>query len=102
MKAVIIAALAFWSSSALASKGTVSYTISGCDYYVVAAKSGFAVLEWYGGHEFDKGDLIIGKFESYGFHDVFDYTGDQQSHVWVEEYYLSKEEALEKLSDHCS
>ncbi len=56
------------------------------------------MLEWHGGHEVDKGDVLV-KFNSYSFHDIFDLSADQQSRIWVEDSSLSKESALEKLTD---
>ena len=68
---------------------------------MVATKSGYDLLEWYGGHDPDKDDIIIGKYESYGFHDVYDETADDTIHVWTDEYWLSKQDVLEKLADNC-
>jgi hypothetical protein len=62
---------------------------------------GFDVLEWYGGHDPDKGDILVGKFEEYGMQDIYDKTADDNTTVWVEEYLLSKESALEKLVEAC-
>jgi hypothetical protein len=53
---------------AFAEKGEVVKRISGCDYYVVEAPSGYAVLEWYGGNDPDRGDSVTGNFRVYGFH----------------------------------
>lgn len=36
-------------------KGVVARRISGCDYFMVDATGGYAVLEWYGGHDPDSG-----------------------------------------------
>jgi hypothetical protein len=84
-----------------AARGVVSRRISGCDYFIVATKSAYDVLEWYGGHDPDKGDILIGGFESYGFHDIYDETADDDLRVWTEDYDLTKEDALEKLTDQC-
>ncbi len=59
------------------------------------------MLEWYGGHDPDKGDILVGKFEEYGMQDIYDKTADDNTTVWVEEYLLSKESALEKLVEAC-
>jgi hypothetical protein len=32
----------------------------------------YDVLEWFGGHDPDKGNVLIGGFESYGFHDIYE------------------------------
>jgi hypothetical protein len=84
-----------------ASQGSVTKRISGCDYFMVYAAGGYAVLEWYGGHDPDSGDLLIGSFESYGMHEIIDDTADDNLTVWTEDYYLSRSRALEVLVDKC-
>jgi hypothetical protein len=86
---------------AKATVGVVTRRISGCDYFIVYTKTGFDVLEWFGGHDPDKDDVLIGSYESYGFHDVHDDTADESIRVWTEDYALSKVDALEKLTDSC-
>jgi len=87
--------------SSKAGRGVVSHRISGCDYFIVATKSSYDVLEWFGGHDPDKGDYLVGGFESYGFHDIYDETADEDLRGWTEDYDLTKEDALEKLTDQC-
>jgi hypothetical protein len=87
--------------SAIAARGEVSHRVSGCDYFVVETSKGYAVLEWYGGNDPDKGDTITGSFTSYGFKDVLNESSGEAIHVWVEDYGLSKSSALEKLVEHC-
>lgn len=83
------------------SRGVVVKRISGCDYFIVSATKGYAVLEWYGGHDPDTDDILIGKIEEYGMHDILDDTADESVTVWVEDYLLSREKALELLVDKC-
>jgi hypothetical protein len=64
-------------------------------------KSGYDVLEWYGGHDPDKGDVLVGRYKSYGFHDIYDETVDADGRVWTEDYSLSRESGLEKLTEQC-
>jgi hypothetical protein len=82
-------------------RGIVSHRVSGCDYFVVATRSDYNLLEWYGGHDPDKDDVLVGGFLSYGSHDIYDETADADLRVWTEDYGLSKEDALEKLTEHC-
>ncbi len=82
-------------------KGVVTHRISGCDYFLVYTRNGYDLLEWYGGSDPDKGDILIGGYESYGFHDVYDDTLDESVRVWTEDYALSKTEDLEQLTDKC-
>ena len=82
-------------------KGIVTHRISGCDYFIVETSSDYDLLEWFGGYDPDKGDSLIGDFESFGFHDIYDKTSDQDLNVYTEDYDLSKSDALEKLAESC-
>ena len=82
-------------------RGVVSHKISSCDYFLVETRSGYDLLEWYGGHDPDKGAVLIGNYESDGFHDVLDDTIGESINIYTEEYALSKTKALEKLKESC-
>jgi len=84
-----------------ASSGVLVKRISGCDYFMVNATGGYAILEWYGGYDPDKDDKLIGNFETYGMHDILDDTADESLTVWTEDYDLSRTHALEILVDKC-
>lgn len=81
--------------------GTVSVTRSSCDYFIVDAVGGYDLLEWYGGWTPDRGDEVVGSFETYGFHDIYDKTANHSTRVWVEEYWLSLDNAYDKLNEKC-
>jgi hypothetical protein len=94
--------LSSWFTSPVSSvAGTVSHRISGCDYFLVQTRSGYDLLEWNGGHDPDRGDVLIGRYEEYGSHDILDDTADETVNVYTEEYWLSKTDALEHLTDKC-
>jgi hypothetical protein len=78
----------------------VTHKMSGCDYFVVETLRGYDLPEWYGGHDPDRGDVLVGEYESYGTHDIYDDTADEELTVWVEDY-DSKKDALEELVDQC-
>lgn len=79
---------------------TVVRRISGCDYFMVQTATDYAVLEWYGGHDPDKDDKLIGTL-SYGMKTFLIENHDTTVKVWVEEYGLSKEDALDRLVEKC-
>ncbi len=85
----------------LAASGTVAYTHSSCDYFIVFTGGDYALLEWYGGYEPDLGDTLVGGYEDYGFKDIYDTTMSRDTKVWVEDYRLSKDRVIEKYQDHC-
>jgi len=82
-------------------KATITRRIDGCDYFMVEMKTGYGVLEWYGGHDPDKDDVLYGDMRSYGMKNIYDETADEGIKVWVEDYDLSKSDAQEKLLDEC-
>src|ERR1700687_968300 len=45
--------------SSRAARGVVSHRISGCDYFVVATKSSYDVLEWFGGLGPVQGECVL-------------------------------------------
>lgn len=98
-----LAVLILYSTAACAaSNGVVTKRISGCDYFMVNATNGYAVLEWYGGYDPNSGDVLIGRIEEYGMHEIVDDTADENLTVWVEDYMLLRTRALEILVDKCA
>ncbi len=84
--------------------GSVAYTKSGCDYYIVSDKNGYDLLEWYGGAFPVVGYVLAGEINSYGFKDI--YIGSSASTItkgraWVEDYRLSAESVVNKFRDKC-
>ena len=100
---LIIALLLFTSfSPALAAKGVVVLHKSGCDYYIVKTNNGYAILEWYGGNDPSEGDVLVGDFETYGMKDIYNLTADDETSVWIEDFWLSKSRAIEEYYEECN
>lgn len=97
----ILLSLIFSFSTAFAAKGEVVYKKLGCSYFIVETLLGYAILEWYGGNDPDKGDIITGNFESYGFKNIYNLTVDAELRVYVDNYWLSRDRALERYFDKC-
>lgn len=95
------ALITFVPLTASAASGIVTHTIDGCDYFVVEADAGFSLLEMYGGPDPERGDEIVGDIESYGVHKIYNKTNDTELSVWVEEFWLSEDDALEELVEEC-
>jgi len=104
MKKLILILMIFVSSGAiaLASKGVVVLNKSGCDYFIVETTKGYALLEWFKGSDPDVGDTIVGAFEKYGMKNVHIINKDRETTVWVEDYWLSKDDVLEKYYEKCN
>ncbi|QIK80891.1 hypothetical protein G7069_04310 [Lysobacter sp. HDW10] len=100
-KLLFATALLLAPTLAFAAKGVVVYYESGCSYFIVETNLGYALLEWYGGHDPSKGEIIAGDFESFGFKNVYNLTADRETKVWVDNFWLSKSRAIEKYYDKC-
>lgn len=105
MKLRIFAALALAIASltampAQAAKGVV---VAKCrSWLLVSTNAGFALLEWYGGNDPSKGETVVGDFENYGMKKIYNLNADSELQVWVDDYWLRKERAVEKFYDKCS
>ena len=62
---------------------------------------GVYLLEWYGGYEPSKGESIVGEIRSYGFKDVFYPDTGSSGRVYVDDYMLSSDRAIEKINGKC-
>lgn len=100
-KGLVLVSTLTAATIASAAKGVVAYYKSGCDYYIVATDQGYALLEWYGGNDPSKGDVLVGGYESYGMKEIYNLTAEAETRVWVEDYMLSKEDALEQYFEQC-
>lgn len=81
-------------TSAWAAKGTV---VAECGSKIlVSAAYGYSILDLYGLGP-NKGDVIVGSFDSYGMQTLYNLNNDREFKVYVEEYNLSRDDALEKF-----
>ena len=94
-----VLAVFFIYSNAYASvkKGVVVYYNYSSDKIIIETSMGYTCAEVYSGYSVDEGHIIIGELESYGFKDVYDSTNDNAMRIWIDEYWMSKEEALDWL-----
>ena len=82
--------------------GVVTFKSSACDYFIVASASGgYALLEWLGGWEADRGDQLAGTWSQFGFTDIYDVTAGASEHVWVENYGMSQSQAVQEYGLKC-
>lgn len=95
---IAMAACAFPTPS-LAEKGVV-VAICG-NNYLVSANSGYSLLEWYGGAELSKGQTVGGEINRYGMHDIYNLNNGREIRVWVDDWGLSSDRAIEKWREKC-
>lgn len=101
MKKIIILSFLLISINLFAAKGIVVYKSSSCDWFIVNTNSGFIVMESYSGY-FDEGDYVIGDIESYGFKNLFNKTRGIEGRVYVEDFQMSKDDAIEEFYKNCN
>lgn len=96
----ILLCVACLPALAASKKFTVVHRVSGCDYFVVQTDTDYAVLEWFGGHDPDKDDRMVGDL-GYGFRTLVYDGSDRTVRVYVEEFGLNRANALDKLTEKC-
>jgi hypothetical protein len=95
---IILIALSF---SVFSDKGEVVKRTGSCDWFLVETNRGLVLLEWYGGNDPDEGDMIVGNLSSYGMKDLYNTTDDAELRVWLEDYMMSEDGAIEDLYEEC-
>ena len=73
-----------------------------CDYFILENSGGYIVAEWMGGNDPEVGDRVSGDFKSFGTKDFYNQSQSSDSRLWIDDYWLSKETAMEKINDHCN
>lgn len=76
--------------------GVVAYTDG--DYVIFYTRMGYAVAEYYGGYYvLDEDDRVVGDIDSFGFKDIYCPAKDRSVRVYIDNYMLSRDRALEWL-----
>lgn len=73
----------------------------GCDYFIADGPRGLYLLEWYGGHDPSEGEMIVGDISRYGMKNVDYPQRGRTGRVWVEDYLLSEDDAVEQYQENC-
>ncbi len=90
-------------SIAFADNAVVVLYKSGCrSYFIADGVNGYYLLEWYGGYDPNKGDVIIGNLNFFGLQDVYYPKQNQVGRVYVDDYGLTEGRVLEKYSNKCN
>lgn len=86
-------------SAALAEKGIV---VAECGSRVlISAPLGYIIADAYGLTP-PKGETLVGEIESYGLKTVFGLGADRDYRIYVDDFWLSRESALEKFYENCN
>jgi hypothetical protein len=100
-RACLVLILSMLWTSARAETGLVKLKPSTCDYFLIQTPSGHVLAEWFGGYDPSRGDNVIGSFNTYGFVTVFYGNAHLEGKIYIEDYWLDSEDAIEKLSEQC-
>ena len=79
-------------------EGVVVYEGTG-DYYIVETRRGYTILERYSGR-LDEGDKVRGELNKYNFKYLINKNKKSEVRVYIEDYMLSDDNALEWLGEH--
>lgn len=81
---------------------TVVYSDFGCDYFVVRSSEGsYSVLESWDGWPPDRGDVLIGEVDTFGFEDLYNLTQRSGLKVWIDDFLLDEREAVRTMRRNC-
>lgn len=90
------------SAPDFAIRAQVTHKKSSCDWFLAESTSGYILMEWYGGNDPDEGDMLAGALHSYGFKDIYNVTSDAEMRVYIEDFMLAKDDALEQMLERCN
>ena len=68
------------------------------DYYIVETRKGYTILERYSGR-LDEGDKVRGELNRYNFKYLFNRNKDSEVKVYIEDFMLSEDRALEWMGE---
>lgn len=89
--------LALTTSTAFAAKGYVAYTDG--SILVIDAPSGYICCTLYSFDPIFEGDYVVGDFETLGIQKIYNVSMDSSNDVFVDEAWLSEEEAQEWIAE---
>ena len=72
------------------------------NYFAVKSGDEYALLEWYGGYQPQKGDKVSGEFGHFGYQDIAVQPGGAKMRAYVADYGLSLDDANDKLQQKCN
>ncbi len=79
--------------------GEVVYEGTG-DYYIVETMSGYTIVERRLGGFLYEGDRVRGKLNSYSYTYIINKRNDTEVSIYIEDYMLSKDRAIEWMGSH--
>jgi hypothetical protein len=90
--AALLLSVGLTATTFAAERGVIVYENSNC--IIIETSRGYTLAEWYGGTAWE-GHTVVGDLESYGFTDLFDLNNDGELRVWIDDYWMSEDDAAE-------
>ena len=69
------------------------------DYYIVETRKGCSIVERYSGR-LNEGDKVRGELNEYNYHYLINFENDSETKIYVEDYMLSDDRAIEWMGEH--
>lgn len=83
-----------------AEKAYIAYYDSTKNIIIVETSWGYSVMDLYSYAWISRGDVVIGNFNQYGYTDIYDATADTSLSVYIDNYMLSADTALDWAANH--
>lgn len=80
-------------------KGVVVYEGAN-SYYIIETHMGYTIAEWFGGAIPMEGQTIYGQLNNFCMNYFIILNTDSETQLWIEDYWRSKDGALEWLAEH--
>ena len=80
-------------------KGVVVYEGAN-SYYIIETHMGYTIAEWFGGAIPMEGQTIYGQLNNFCMNYFIILNTDSETQLWIEDYWRSKDSALEWLAEH--
>lgn len=95
---VVVLCAVMISTTASAARGVVAFYNERSNKIVIETDNGFTCGEVTGIIvHLSRGDEVAGDLESSGSHEIYNITEDESFSMWIDDYWLSKERALDWL-----
>lgn len=78
--------------------GIVAYEAKYSWFVIYTERYGHIIVQHYG-YDLDEGDMVYGRFSTYGYVDIYNETKDEIVSIYIDNWGLSRDRAVEWLSD---
>ena len=98
---LVLFTIPYFSNSSTLLVSKIIKKPSSCDYFIAYNELGYVVAEYNSGHEFEEGEIILGNINKYGEVKIYDSELEESADIYIEDYKMKKEQALELIIEKC-